>query len=148
MFRNILIAVDPDQPGSWEDALPVAADLARSFGARITLCSVVRDLDTEMKAEWSPIGYREMLEHARIRLLELAATLPDLEAEVDVGIGTVCGGILDIAGRRKADLIMLASHEPELRDHLISANAVRVARRAPCSVLVVRRQASDQAAAA
>jgi hypothetical protein len=51
----------------------------------------------------------------------------------------VCGGVLEVARRVQADLIVLASHVPELKDYLLSANAARVARRAACSVLVVRR---------
>lgn len=140
MYRNILLAMDPDEPDSWSDALPVAARLARCFSADLTFCSVVRDVDAELEAEWSPIGYREMLDHARVRLLELAATLPDLAPQVEVGTGTVCRGVLDVAERVHADLIVLASHVPEFRDYLLSANAARVARRAACSVLVVRRE--------
>ena len=147
MYRNILIAVDPDEPDSWADALPVAAKLARCFTARLTLCSVVRDVEAELQAEWSPIGYREMLELARIRLLELAATLPDQTVDVEVGTGTVCRGVLQVAERVRADLIVLASHVPELKDYLLSANAARVTRRAACSVLVVRRQTASGGAA-
>ena len=140
MYRNILLAVDTEEPDSWADALPMAAELTRCFSARLTMCSVVRDLEAELKAEWSPIGYREMLELARVRLLELAATLSDLTVDVEVGTGTICRGVLEVAGRAQADLIVLASHVPELKDYLLSANAARVARRAACSVLVVRRQ--------
>lgn len=138
MYKSILIAVDADEPALWTDALPVAAEIARRFSARLTLCSVVRDLEAELEAEWSPIGYREMLELARVELLELAATLPDLAVDVEVGIGSICRGVLEVAGRVQADLIVLASHVPELKDYLLSANAARVARRAACSVLVVR----------
>ena len=144
MYSNILIALDPDQPHSWADALPVAVKLAHCFSARLTLCTVVRDVEAELEAEWSPIGYREMLELARVRLLELASTLPGLTVNVEVGTGTVCRGVLAVAERVQADLIVLASHVPELKDYLLSANAARVARRAPCSVLVVRRQAAPR----
>ena len=142
MYKNILIAVDAGEPASWADALPVAAELARCFSARLTLCSVVRDVEAELEAEWSPIGYREMLELARVRLIELAATLPDLNADVEVGTGTICRGVLEVAERVQADLIVLASHVPELKDYLLSANAAQVARRAACSVLVVRQSAA------
>lgn len=148
MYKHILIAVDADEPSSWADALPVAAELARCFSARLTLCSVVRDVEAEVEAEWSPIGYREMLELARVRLLELAGTLPDLAVDVEVGAGTICRGVLEVAERVQADLIVLASHVPELKDYLLSANAARVARRAACSVLVVRRQAAVEEPAA
>ena len=38
----------------------------------------------------------------------------------------------------KADLIVMGSHRPELRDYLLGPNAARVVRHAPCSVVVVR----------
>jgi universal stress protein F len=137
MYSRILIAVDLDQPDSWTGALPAAAALARCFSARLTLCSVVRDAEAGVEAEWSPIGYREMLDLARVRLAELASGA-GIAVDVKVGTGTVCGGILDVAERIGADLIMLASHEAGLKKHLWSGVAARVARRAGCSVLIVR----------
>jgi nucleotide-binding universal stress UspA family protein len=138
MYSNILIAVDMDQPApSLERTLADASALARCFSARATLCTVVRDAEAEIQAEWSAIGYREMLELARVRLREIASGL-DLPVGVEVGTGTVCGGILEVAERIGADLIVLASHRPGMKDHLIAANAARVARRAACSVLIVR----------
>ena len=38
----------------------------------------------------------------------------------------------------KPDLIVMASHRPELKDYLIGPNAARVVRHADCSVQVVR----------
>ena len=138
MYSSILVAIDPDQPRSWSDALPAAAALARCFSARVTLCTVVRDAEAAVEAQWSAIGYREMVEVARVRLLELASGVAGLDVRVEVGTGTICRGILDLAGRVGADLIVLASHEPGRMDYLLGANASRVARRAPCSVFVVR----------
>ena len=138
MYSSILVAVDLDHPESWANALPVACALGRSFSARLTLCTVVRDAEAAVEAQWSAIGYRQMLDVARARLGELASAAAEAGAGVDVGTGTICRGILDVAGRAGADLIVLASHRPGVRDYLLAANAVRVARRAPCSVLVVR----------
>ncbi len=60
----------------------------------------------------------------------------DLEAEVRSG--AAAAGILDAADEHKADLIMLASHRPDLRDYFIGSTASRVVRHAQCSVLVAR----------
>ena len=138
MYSRILVAVDLDQPGSWARALPSAAALARCFSAGLTLCSVVRDVEAAVEAQWSAIGYREMLDMTKVRLEELAAGAGDMAVDVEVGTGTICGGILDVARRVGADLIVLASHVPGVADHVWAGNAARVARRAECSVLVVR----------
>jgi universal stress protein F len=139
MYRNILVAVDADEPASWADALPAAAGLARCFSARLTLCSVVRDMEAELEAEWSPIGYREMLDLTRVRLAELASGIDGVAVDVEVGMGTICGGILEVARRVGADLVLLASHVPGMKDLVWAGNAARVARRADCSVLIVRK---------
>lgn len=138
MYSHILIAVDPDQPGSWAEALPAATALARCFSARLTICSVVRDAEAAVEAQWSPIGYREMLDTTKVRLAEIATSAGDPAIDVEVGTGTISGGILDVARRVGADLIVLASHVPGVKDHIWAGTAARVAGRAECSVLVVR----------
>lgn len=148
MYSNILIAVDLDQPAaSLEGTLAVASALARCFSACATLCTVVRNVEAGIQAEWSAIGYREMLELAQVRLHEIASGI-DLPLGIEVGTGTICGGILEAAERVGADLIVLASHEPGMKDYLIAANAARVARRSACSVLIVRGDSSGARQAA
>jgi nucleotide-binding universal stress UspA family protein len=46
--------------------------------------------------------------------------------------------VLKTAADIEADLIVMASHRPEMGDYLIGANASRVVRHAEVSVLVVR----------
>ena len=137
MYSSILTAVDLDAPASWAKALPVSIALARFFSARLTLCSVVPDSKAMLETEWSAIGYREMCGVAEARLRSLADEA-DFDIDCRVATGSVCGGIFDAAQWAGADLIVLASHKPEMKDYLLGANASRVVRRAPCSVLVVR----------
>jgi len=138
MYSSILVAVDLDQPDSWAKSLPTAVALARCFAARLSLCSVVRDEKATLAAQWSAIAYREMLDVARAKLATLADTVADLDVGTEVATGTVRGGILEAAVRVEADLIVLSSHRPEMKDYLLGANASRVVRSADCSVLVVR----------
>lgn len=137
MYSSILNAVDLDTPASWARALPASIALARCFSARLTLCSVVPDSKAMLDTEWSAIGYREMRGVAEARLRTLADEA-DFEIDIRIATGSVCGGILDAAQWAGADLIVLASHKPEMKDYLLGANASRIVRRAPCSVLVVR----------
>ncbi len=62
----------------------------------------------------------------------------DVSVQHIVGEGTVYEVILDMAEKVEADLIVMASHRPELQDYLLGPNAARVVRHAKCSVLVVR----------
>ena len=44
-FRNILLPIDLDQESSWQEALPVAIDLAHDSGAKLRVITVVPDTD-------------------------------------------------------------------------------------------------------
>lgn len=137
MFKSILIAVDLDDPTSWSRVRPVALPLARMSGARLTLGTVVTDWE-ELPDQWSPAGYRERIETAHARLSGLAEECGDQPHDVLVGGGNVGSGILDLAARADADLIVLVSHRPGLRDYLLGGHAAHVVSHAPCSVLVVK----------
>ena len=141
MYRNLLVAVGVDDPAESTEALATAATIADCFSSKLTICSVVRDVDVIAQGNAMPICYEQLVFEARSKLDALAhstgkATAPDVE----VGTGTICAGVLEIAERISADLIILASHRPGALDHVHAANAARIARRAPCSVLVVRSQ--------
>ena len=139
MYAHILVPVDLEEPSSWSKAVPTALALGRCFGARLTLATVVEDKVAAREAQWSAIGYRELLATASARLASLADELRgDTHMATQVVAGSVVGGILDLAGQVSADLIVLSSHRPAMRDWLIGANASRVVRHARCSVLVVR----------
>lgn len=139
MYSSILVPIDLEEPSSWSKALPAALSLAECFGARCTLATVVEDRVAALEAQWTSIGLRELLSTANARLSLL---VHDLHSEIPivtkVGTGSICGGILGLAEEVGADLIVLASHRPAMKDWLIGANASRVARHSRCSVLVVR----------
>ena len=139
MYSSILVPVDLDEPSSCARAVPAALALARCFAARVTLATVVPDRVAGQAAQWSAIAYRDLLARADARLALLADELGgETAVETRVGTGAIAGGILDLGRQVEADLIVLASHRPAMRDWLIGANAARVVRHAGCSVLVVR----------
>lgn len=142
MFEKILVAVDLDEPQSWGDSVPVAASIAKCFSGAITICFVVRDAEVIRQGNSWPSSYREKLFEAQARLEGLAARL-NVPVKTEIGSGSVAGGVMDVAERIGADLIILSSHQPQATDRLFAANAARVARRAHCSVLVVRASPGD-----
>jgi nucleotide-binding universal stress UspA family protein len=139
MYRNILVPVDLDQPRHWESALSTASSLAECFSAKLTICSVVSDIEAIKSGEWLPISVEQLLFDVRARLEGLTTGVTGkMSCGIEVAAGTISGGILKIAERIGADLIVLVSHQPATRDYLLAANAIRVARRASCSVLIAR----------
>lgn len=126
MYRNILVPVDLDDPSESAGALASAAALAKCFSSRITICSVVRDADALARGEWLPISYEQLLVEAHSKLDAISSGLDEgLAPDVSVGTGTICGGILEVAERISADLIILSSHAPRAANYVYAANAAR-----------------------
>lgn len=141
MYRDILLPVDLADPSSWRAALPVALTLCRSFGARLHVVSVVPDFGMAIVGQYFPESFeQEMIEETRKALHAFVSErVPaDLPVQHVVAHGTVYQEILRAAHDTGVDLIVLASHRPELRDYLLGPNAARVVRHAGMSVLVVR----------
>ncbi|HHB81325.1 MAG TPA: universal stress protein, partial [Aliiroseovarius sp.] len=69
----------------------------------------------------------------------LSSHIPeDVKAEGHVLHGPIYKEIIAAADSVKADIIVMASHRPEMQDYLLGPNAARVVRHAPQSVMVVR----------
>lgn len=140
MYRNILVPIDLSEPSSWQKALPIAIEMSRTFGARIHVMTVVRDPDAIWRSQYSLLTYESMISDAEKRLASVIAdSIPkELAVQRTVGHGSIYAEVLRTARESSADLIVMASHRPEMKDYLIGANAARVVRHARCSVLVVR----------
>jgi nucleotide-binding universal stress UspA family protein len=140
MYKTILVPIDLSEESSWRKAVPTALELARAFGARINLATVVRDIDAIWKTQYFPIGYEMMVKEAENKLAHLARSqMPAAtEPNIFVGQGSIYSEVLRIAAETSTDLIVLASHRPEMKDYLIGPNAALIARHANCSVMIVR----------
>ena len=120
--------------------MPVAVDLAKAFGGQLHVTTIVRDVDAMWQTQYSLSAYEKMIDEAAARLNAIIDELvpQDLKPHSTVGHGNVFGEILRIARDTGTELIVMASHRPEMKDYLIGSNAARVVRHATCSVLVVR----------
>ena len=137
MFKCILVAIEPDDSRTFA-AFPPASLLTDTCRAELIVCSVVPDSTAMMRAEWTEISYRKLIETRRSKLILISEELLGRPVRVEIGSGPVASGVLAIAEDVGADLIVLASHRPGPKDHLLTAHGARIARRAACSVLVVR----------
>ncbi len=141
MFKNILLTVDLTEPSSWRKALPTAVGYCQSMGATLHILSVVPDFGMTVVAQYFPEEFqKKAVEQARQELQDLSAAQVPAGVKVKhvVAYGTIYEEIIDTAKTIDADLIVIASLRPELKDYLIGPNAARVVRHAERSVLVVR----------
>ncbi len=141
MYKTILLAIDMNEPSSWEKALPVALEQARSGGGKLHIMTVVPDFGMAIVGSFFPADYeKQALAEAGKSLADfIGENVPgEIEAAHSVGHGTIYKEVLATAGDIGADLIVMASHRPAQSDYLLGPNAARVVRHATCSVLVVR----------
>ena len=115
--------------------------MAAELGAELHLLTIFPDLPIEAYRIYLPEDTESRLAH------EAASGLDAFAAEhVPAGVavfkhvdtGSIYHCILETAERIGIDLIVMASHRPEMSDYLVGPNASRVVRHARISVLVVR----------
>ena len=141
MYRDILVPVDLSDEHSWQKALPTAIALCRTFQARLHVLEVVPDFGLPLVGQYFPEGYEDKLRQQAARQLKalVAEQVPDqVPVRRIVAEGRIYREILNAARNIQADLIVMGSHHPELKDYLLGPNADRVVRHADCSVMVVR----------
>ena len=141
MFKNILAAIDLTEESSWVKAVPAAVELCQSTGARLTLMTVIPDFGMSIVSQHFPKDYAEnALAETRTRLGIFASEhIPDgVKKTLVIAQGTIYEEIIRAGDEASADLIVVASHRPSLKDYLLGPNAARVVRHFKRSVLVVR----------
>jgi len=141
MFRRILVPIDLSDKHSWRKALPFAISLCETFQARLHLLTVVPEFGLPMVGQYFPEGYEARLRQQVMKQLKefAAEQVPDaIRCQRIIAEGKVYQEILHAADKVGADLIVMGSHRPELKDFLLGPNADKVVRHARISVMVVR----------
>ncbi len=141
MFKDILLPVDLGNAESQRKAVKTAVHLAKTAKARLHVMTVVPDFGLSIVGSFFPEGYeKHALDEASKKLHDFVqAEIPkSVKVQHIVGHGTIYEEILRAANELGCDVIILASHRPELKDYLLGPNAARVARHAACSVMIVR----------
>ena len=141
MYKDILLPIDLNHESSWRKALPTALENCKAFGATLHLMTVVPDFGMAIVGTFFPEGYeKKAVDEATKQLHAFSQKhVPgDIATQHVVGHGTVYEEILRVAQDIGADLIVMGSHRPELKDYLLGPNAARVVRHSATSVMVVR----------
>jgi len=141
MYKDILLSVDLGDENSWKKALPTVTEYCRAFGATLHVMTVVPTFGMSIVGQFFPEGFEQKaLDAATERLRAFTKDhIPEtVSVQHVVAHGTIYEEILATAKKVEADLIVMASHRPELQDYLLGPNSARVVRHATCSVLVVR----------
>jgi len=136
MYKTILVAVDIAQVEKAERILQKANQLSAT-GGRILMINVVEELPAYVVSDLSVDMLVDARKTAETELTELRNKV-GVKADIEIRQGAPAREILAAADDAKADLIIVASHVPDLSNYIIGATADRVVRHAKCSVLIDR----------
>jgi len=134
--KSILIAVDLGNVAGVDSLIDRAAAYDSS-NFKIILLNVVEDIPSWAAVEL-PRGIIEKSAQSSLEKLKALATSSSIEVEVEVRVGHPYKTILEVADEKSAELIIVASHQPELQNYFLGSTAAKVVRHATCSVLVIR----------
>ncbi len=139
MTKTILVPIDISAGGGATPAIAFAQDLAKSDDAKLVLLNVVPQF-TGYTSAYLPDDFHEKAVAGADDALKKIAKTHGLAGRADLVVreGNPATEILTHARDIKADMIVLASHDPGLADYFLGSVAARVVRHAHCSVLVVR----------
>jgi nucleotide-binding universal stress UspA family protein len=141
MYKKILFAVDLNDEWSWHKSLSTTITMCKAFDSKLEIISVIPEYGMSWVGEFFPKGYElKMLKRHQSRMQAFVEThIPEeLQASYYVDGGRIYEKIIERAEQIDADLIIMASHNPSAKDHLLGPNASKVVKHTNRSVLVVR----------
>jgi nucleotide-binding universal stress UspA family protein len=137
MYKNIVLAYDGSKFSN--KALQEAISIAKSSGGSLIILSVV-DITDEFESE-AP-GLTDKMTEKLLKLAQKAlgkAVAAKVKARIEVHVGDAYEMIVDVAKKKKADVIVMGSHgRTGLTRLLMGSVTSRVIGHAPCAVLVVK----------
>ncbi|MBT9383658.1 universal stress protein [Pseudooceanicola sp. CBS1P-1] len=137
MFSKIMVPVDLTHAARLTRALDCASQLGQSFGAELVYVGVTTALPGPIAH--NPAEYAEKLkafaaeQGAASGLKTSAHAVFDHDTAIDID-----HALLRAVEETGCDLVVMASHIPNLTDYIWPSNGGRVASHAKVSVLVVR----------
>lgn len=135
MPDHILIPVALDHEKIVQRKIEIARHLL-SEGGQITLLTVLESVPGFVAEFVDVKSENHLTTKIKGKLDDVAAGAPDIKTAVATGKAGV--QIAAYAEANGVDLIVLGSHKPGVQDYFLGSTAARVARRAPCSVYILR----------
>lgn len=141
-YQNVLCATDFSQHS--QDAAKRAAELAKLYGAQLTLLHVVEYFPEDRSnvqiapEDADPMRFREQEVLESMTKLVQQSGIDDVERAVRFSSHSARHEIIRYAEEQKADLIVVASHGHHGVATLLGSTSNGIVHSSPCDVLLVR----------
>ncbi|MBB4104895.1 universal stress protein [Allorhizobium borbori] len=136
MYKKIIVPVDVGALEKGEKILAKATALLDA-GGEIVLLNILEDMPGYLAIDLPVDLMENALNENKAKLVQIKEKL-GVAAKVEIRSGAPAREILAAAQEHAADLIIVASHTPDISNYFIGATADRVVRHAKCSVLIDR----------
>jgi nucleotide-binding universal stress UspA family protein len=137
MYRKIVVPIDLTHADRMEGAITMAADLAKLYGAPV--CYIGATTTTPSSVAHSPEEYKEKL--AAFAKKEAQAHGQEVTTHVILShdpTATLDDDLVKAVDEMGADLVVMATHVPNMGDRIWASNGGNLARRTKASVCLVR----------
>lgn len=146
MYHTILVPIDLSEPKLTQKVIPDVEAQAKLADARVHFLTVLPGSPSyglTFLKQTSPEDAPDIdhyLGEALFQMDEIIKlfNIPKDKIEKHVSSGSPRDEILKAAKTTEADLIVIASHHPDITTYLLGSNAAAIVRHAKCSVLMVR----------
>ena len=144
MYNSILVPIDISEDSLTNTVIPFVQAHATLNTAKVHFLTVIPSLPyysalgLAYSAEMPDL--KEFQQAAKSKLDEIVKKfkIPADKIQLHAVAGSPKDQILKLADMIDADLIIIASHKPDISTYLLGSNAAAVVRHAKCPVLVVR----------
>ena len=139
MFKHVLIPVDFTSKNA--AAISAASELARQYGAEVTLLHVIETVENipikELKSFYEQLERKANRNISKLRKTYFSSRR---DSHVSIIYGKRANEIVKFATKKSVDLIVMSSHKPDLNNPSRDFGTIshRVAIIAPCAVLLVK----------
>ena len=135
MPNSILIPVAIDHEPLVAQKIATARQMLAP-GGRLTLLTVLEQIPGFTQEFVTVKSENHLTDRILSKLKEVAGGAPDIDCLVETGKPGI--RITEVAREIGADLIIVGAHHPSAMDYFLGSTAARVARRASCSVYILR----------
>ncbi len=138
MFSKILVPVDLSLADETKKLLTKAKTLSEQWGSEVHVVSVIPNVGMPIVGSYMDANFEEKAKSDAEAELSHQIAASGLVAQHYVLTGTVYDRVIALSNKLGVDLLLIAAHQPDLKDYLLGSNAARLVRHSHKSVLVLR----------
>jgi len=138
MYNTIIVAVDLARADELDKSVHAAAELAKATDAKAWMVAITGKAKPHEGSRDTAAFERKLADFAADKGRQYGVTFATRVMLTGDAYTDVTKRLYQAVDELDADLLVLASHEPGLREYVLPSRSASIVRHVKCSVLVVR----------